>query len=154
MFVFLTQDVQHREAMGLLRTADRSSLISEIHQLRGQLEQLHHGEPVECSLKEQKEGGGADGVREGDRLLVEELKGELSQTKLELETTLKAQHKHFKELDTLRFDVMAAYRYINTPQWTLGCAKKHFIQLRKHSFIIVMLLSLSTGQRSRRRLLR
>lgn len=114
MFVFLTQDSQHREAMGLLRTADRSSLISEIQQLRGQLEQLHHGEPAECSLKEQREGGGADGVREGDRLLVEELKGELSQTKLELETTLKAQHKHFKELDTLRFDVMAAHRYINT----------------------------------------
>lgn len=40
---------------------------------------------------------------EADRLLVEELKGELSQTKLELETTLKAQHKHLKELDTLRF---------------------------------------------------
>lgn len=113
LFVFLAQDAQHREAMGLLRTADRSSLISEIHQLRGQLEQLHHRESAEC-LKEQREGGGADGVREGDRLLLEELKGELSQTKLELETTLKAQHKHFKELDTLRFDVMAAHRYINT----------------------------------------
>lgn len=39
---------------------------------------------------------------ESDRLLMEELRGELSQTKLELETTLKAQHKHLKELDTLR----------------------------------------------------
>ncbi len=56
----------------------------------------------ECSIKEQREGGGADGALEADRLLVEELKSELSQTKLELETTLKAQHKHFKELDTLR----------------------------------------------------
>ena len=36
---------------------------------------------------------------------MEELKGELSQTKLELETTLKTQHKHLKELDTLRLDV-------------------------------------------------
>lgn len=41
VFVILIQDAQHREAMGSLRTADRSSLISEIHQLRGQLEQLH-----------------------------------------------------------------------------------------------------------------
>uniref|UniRef100_A0A8C2WDU7 A-kinase anchoring protein 9 n=1 Tax=Cyclopterus lumpus TaxID=8103 RepID=A0A8C2WDU7_CYCLU len=37
------QDTEHREAMGSLHTADRSSLISEIHQLRGQLEQLHQG---------------------------------------------------------------------------------------------------------------
>lgn len=105
------QDAQHREAMGSLHTAERSSLISEIHQLRGQLEQIHHGaQPAlslagECSMKEQREGGRADGAAEADRLLVEELKGELSQTKLELETTLKAQHKHLKELDTLRAEV-------------------------------------------------
>lgn len=111
VFVILMQDAQHREAMGLLRTADRSSLISEIHQLRGQLEHVHHGEPIECS---QREEGGADGATEGDRLLVEELKGELSQTKLELETTLKAQHKHLKELDTLRLDVMFVHRYLDT----------------------------------------
>lgn len=57
----------------------------------------------ERSLRELREGGGADGAAEADRLLVEELKVELSQTKLELETTLKTQHKHLKELDTLRF---------------------------------------------------
>lgn len=42
-------------------------------------------------------------------MLVEELKGELLQTKLELETTLKAQHKHLKELDTLRSDTLASH---------------------------------------------
>ncbi|XP_045915257.1 A-kinase anchor protein 9 isoform X4 [Micropterus dolomieu] len=95
------QDVQHREAMGSLHMADRSSLISEVHQLRGQLEQLHQGAQPAVSL------GGECSVagEEADRLLVEELKGELSQTKLELETTLKAQHKHLKELDTLRAEV-------------------------------------------------
>lgn len=46
---------------------------------------------------------------ESDRLLMEELKGELSQTKLELETTLKAQHKHLKELDTLRLDMIRVH---------------------------------------------
>uniref|UniRef100_A0A667X5M4 A kinase (PRKA) anchor protein 9 n=1 Tax=Myripristis murdjan TaxID=586833 RepID=A0A667X5M4_9TELE len=105
------QDTQHREAMGSLYTTDRSSLVSEIHQLRGQLEQLQQGLPPavssagERSTEEQQERGGADGGAEADRLLVEELKGELAQTKLELETTLKAQHKHLKELDTLRMEV-------------------------------------------------
>lgn len=49
---------------------------------------------------------------ESDRLLMEELKGELSQTKLELETTLKAQHKHLKELDTLRLAVVRVRRHV------------------------------------------
>ncbi len=35
-----------------------------------------------------------------DRL--EEMKTELNQTKLELESALQSQHKHLKELDTLR----------------------------------------------------
>lgn len=56
----------------------------------------------ECSTQEQRERAGTDGAVEGDRLLIEELKVELFQTKLELETTLKAQHKHLKELDALR----------------------------------------------------
>ncbi|KAM4631015.1 A-kinase anchor protein 9 isoform 1-T1 [Polymixia lowei] len=109
------QDAQHREAMGTLHAADRSSLISEIHQLRGQLEQLHPelqpavSSVVESGVEEQRERGGAgagtSGAAEADRLLVEELKGELAQTKLELETTLKAQHKYLKELDTLRAEV-------------------------------------------------
>ncbi|XP_030003529.1 A-kinase anchor protein 9 [Sphaeramia orbicularis] len=107
------QDAQHREALGVLHTADRSSLISEIHQLRGQIEKLHQGvggDPGvslggERGVRELREGGGADGGVEANRLLVEELKGELSQTKLELETTLKAQHKHLKELDALRAEV-------------------------------------------------
>uniref|UniRef100_A0A8D2ZUH4 Pericentrin/AKAP-450 centrosomal targeting domain-containing protein n=1 Tax=Scophthalmus maximus TaxID=52904 RepID=A0A8D2ZUH4_SCOMX len=109
----LAEQVSNHNAMGSLHTAERSSLIVEIHQLRGQLEQLHQGETPavsltgECSIKEQWEGGGggAGGVTEADRLLVEELKGELFQTKLELETTLKTQHKHLKELDTLRAEV-------------------------------------------------
>lgn len=66
----------------------------------------------ECTSKEQKEGGGAEGAAEADKLLVEELKGELSQTKLELETTLKAQHKHLKELDTLRLDMVLIHRTV------------------------------------------
>ncbi|KAM9737616.1 A-kinase anchor protein 9 isoform 2-T2 [Menidia menidia] len=111
------QDAQHREAMGSLHTAERSSLISEIHQLRSRLEQLQQGAQPGLSLagergkreqrdqREQREGGGAGGAAEPHRLLEEELKGELSQTKLELETTLKTHHKHLKELDTLRAEI-------------------------------------------------
>ncbi|KAM4725778.1 A-kinase anchor protein 9 isoform 3-T3 [Anableps anableps] len=100
------QDAHHREAMGSLHAADRSSLISEIQQLQGQLEQLHQsGQPglslaADCNTEEQR-GGAA----EADRLILEEMKAELSQTKLELETTLKAQQKHLRELDTLRVEV-------------------------------------------------
>uniref|UniRef100_UPI00398F60B0 A-kinase anchor protein 9 n=1 Tax=Pristiophorus japonicus TaxID=55135 RepID=UPI00398F60B0 len=40
-----------------------------------------------------------------EKMLAAELKNELSQTKLELKTTLKAQHKHFKELEMLRVEL-------------------------------------------------
>ncbi|XP_078091654.1 A-kinase anchor protein 9 isoform X2 [Mustelus asterias] len=40
-----------------------------------------------------------------EKMVVAELKNELSQTKLELETTLKTQHKHFKELGMLRVEL-------------------------------------------------
>lgn len=107
LMIALPQDAQHQKAMGLLHTAERSSLASEIRQLRSQLLHVSEAQPS----KRKEGGGGADGAVAGavaaaagpsDRLLAEELKVELSQTKLELETTLKAQHKHLKELDTLR----------------------------------------------------
>uniref|UniRef100_A0A8C5DHT2 A-kinase anchoring protein 9 n=1 Tax=Gouania willdenowi TaxID=441366 RepID=A0A8C5DHT2_GOUWI len=99
------------EAMDSLHTAERSSLISEIHHLQEKIKQLNQGKPGvqpvlslagKCSIKEERE---SDVATNADRLLVDELKVELSQTKLELETTLKAQHKHLKELDALRLDV-------------------------------------------------
>lgn len=37
-----------------------------------------------------------------ERMMGAELKNELAQAKLELETTLKAQHKHFRDLETIR----------------------------------------------------
>lgn len=53
------------------------------------------------TLREAEPMSGGTAVGSGsDRL--EEMKTELSQTKLELESALKSQHKHLKELDTLR----------------------------------------------------
>ncbi|XP_041101397.1 A-kinase anchor protein 9-like isoform X8 [Polyodon spathula] len=40
-----------------------------------------------------------------EKMVIAELKNELAQTKLELETTLKAQQKHLKELEALRTEV-------------------------------------------------
>ncbi|XP_077599313.1 A-kinase anchor protein 9 isoform X2 [Stigmatopora nigra] len=97
------QDAQHKEAMSSLHDADRSSLMAEIYHLRVQLDHLHQG--ARPTAREQRGGGDADGAGRNDRLLLEELKGELSQTKLELETMLMSQHKHLKELDTLRAEV-------------------------------------------------
>lgn len=37
-----------------------------------------------------------------ERMVIAELKNELGQTKLELETTLKAQHKHLRDLEAIR----------------------------------------------------
>ncbi|XP_057683279.1 A-kinase anchor protein 9 isoform X3 [Corythoichthys intestinalis] len=101
------QDAQHKEAMSSLHAADRSSLMAEIYPLRVQLERFHQGArpAVFSGAKEQGRGGDADGATHTDRLLLEELKGELSQTKIELETTLISQQKHLKELDALRAEV-------------------------------------------------
>ncbi|XP_034016530.1 A-kinase anchor protein 9 isoform X2 [Thalassophryne amazonica] len=126
------QDAEHREAMSTLHTAERSSLISEIQQLRNQLQQLHQGAkpvvsmPGESSVQEQRGGGAA----EANRLLVEELKCELSQTKLELETTLKAQHKYLKELDTLRSEVSQKAAEVDTLNDQLSDEKKRIRELQ------------------------
>ncbi|XP_021427848.2 A-kinase anchor protein 9 isoform X10 [Oncorhynchus mykiss] len=106
------QDTHHRDAMGMLQTADRSSLLTEVRQLRAQLEQIQGQEPgrrgrSNHGVEQQRERGGVPEphiLLQADRAL-EELKGELAQTKLELETTLKAQYKHLKELDTVRTEM-------------------------------------------------
>ncbi|XP_051520018.1 A-kinase anchor protein 9 isoform X3 [Myxocyprinus asiaticus] len=103
------QDVRHRELMAGLCSADRNSLISEIHQLRAQLDTLVSDAPnTSHALHHVDNAAGmeTEGERERSQVLVlEELKTELAQTKLELETTLKSQHKLLKELDTLRSEV-------------------------------------------------
>lgn len=45
-------------------------------------------------------------------MVVAELKSELAQTKLELETTLKAQHKHLKDLEAVRRVKLPCYKSV------------------------------------------
>uniref|UniRef100_A0A3Q2Y5Q6 A kinase (PRKA) anchor protein 9 n=1 Tax=Hippocampus comes TaxID=109280 RepID=A0A3Q2Y5Q6_HIPCM len=80
----------------LIRTK-RDRMKDYSTQLKKKKNILENGSPLtQCD---------ADGAPRADRLLLEELKGELSQTKLELETTLISQHKHLKELEALRAEV-------------------------------------------------
>ncbi|XP_018605786.2 A-kinase anchor protein 9 isoform X2 [Scleropages formosus] len=129
------QDAQHREAISVLQNADRNSLLMEVHQLRAQLQLLQQDHADRASATQLPPEASSTGVgglpdaleRQGqgdvvgipsstghsqdlhalhsDRILLDELKNELAQTKLELETTLKAQHKHLKELEALRNEV-------------------------------------------------
>uniref|UniRef100_A0A674BWQ5 Pericentrin/AKAP-450 centrosomal targeting domain-containing protein n=1 Tax=Salmo trutta TaxID=8032 RepID=A0A674BWQ5_SALTR len=116
------QDAHHRDAMGMLQAADRSSLLTEIRQLQAQLQQIQAQEPGRSNqgLERGAPQAGLCGVQEpptlqqADRALLEELKGELAQTKLELETTLQAQQKHLKELDTVRTEVSQKAAEVDT----------------------------------------
>ncbi|KAG1929013.1 A-kinase anchor protein [Pimephales promelas] len=125
------QDARHSEGMCVLSSADRSSLRSEIHQLRDQLHTLtsahtqrHHVDTTgAASVREAEPAPVGTSVGSGsDRL--EEIKTELSQTKLELESALKSQRKHLKELDTLRVEVSLKAAEVDTLNDTLAHEQK------------------------------
>ncbi|XP_069770459.1 A-kinase anchor protein 9 isoform X2 [Narcine bancroftii] len=129
------QESKRRGDLQLLMTADRDSMMMEIRELWSYLQSVQQGqrkpgdvqelsaqksELLENNVKQKqaqilalqmelsglKEKGTEfqDHLSSG-KMLIAELKNELSQTKLELETTLKAQHKHFKELEMLRVEI-------------------------------------------------
>ncbi|XP_077086261.1 A-kinase anchor protein 9 isoform X2 [Siphateles boraxobius] len=131
------QDARHSEGMCVLSSADRSSLRSEIHQLRAQLHTLtsahtqrHHVDTTgtesvreeEPALLETSVGSGSD--------TLQEIKTELSHTKLELESALKSQHKHLKELDTLRTEVSLKAAEVDTLNDTLAHEQKRARELQ------------------------
>ncbi|XP_035286538.1 LOW QUALITY PROTEIN: A-kinase anchor protein 9 [Anguilla anguilla] len=102
------QEALQREAMGILQSADRTSLLMEVRQLKAQLQHLQQ-DPRVTGVADQrpvleKLAGDHDALHP-ERMLLDELKAELAQTRLELESTLKAQHKHLTALDTLRTEV-------------------------------------------------
>ncbi|XP_036921974.1 A-kinase anchor protein 9 isoform X2 [Sturnira hondurensis] len=126
------QNIEYRAAMESLQKADRRSLLSEIQALHAQMsgrkmtlkreqesdqasqELLEYNMQQKQSqmLEMQMELSGVkDRAAElqeqlsAEKMAVAELKSELAQTRLELETTLKAQHKHLKELEAFRLEV-------------------------------------------------
>ncbi|KAI7798415.1 putative A-kinase anchor protein 9 [Triplophysa rosa] len=104
------QDVRHRDVMGLLCSADRNSLITEIHQLRAQ----RH--PVDTSGNTERES--------------EERQTELKQTQLELESSLKSQHRLMKDLDTLRAEMSLKTAELDALNDTLASEQKRVRELQ------------------------
>ncbi|XP_048848489.1 A-kinase anchor protein 9 isoform X2 [Brienomyrus brachyistius] len=120
------QEAQHREALEILGGAERRSLLMEVQHLRAQMQMVQQ-EPGQMKIsvlrpaqspspgeRDRQEGqgtpssaGASQDLRglPAERMVLDELKGELAQTKLELETTLKAQHKYLKALESLRSEV-------------------------------------------------
>ncbi|KAM4873646.1 A-kinase anchor protein 9 isoform 1-T1 [Thomomys bottae] len=125
------QGIEYQAAMECLQKADRRSLLSEIQALRAQINgrmllkreqesdkpsqefleynmQQKQSQMLEMQLELSSAKDRATELQEqlsAEKMVVVELKSELAQTKLELETTLKAQHKHLKELEAFRLEV-------------------------------------------------
>ncbi|XP_052439421.1 A-kinase anchor protein 9 isoform X2 [Carassius gibelio] len=127
------QDARHRGLMGALSDADRNSLRSEIQQLRDQLHTLtaeqtqrHHQDRAGTQsgrlLETMRVESGSDGL--------EEMKTELSRTKLELENTLQSQHTHLKELHTLRAEVSLKAAEVDTLNDRLSLEQKRVRELQ------------------------
>ncbi|NXL44796.1 AKAP9 protein, partial [Podilymbus podiceps] len=126
------QATNQRAAMDCLQNADRSSLLMEIQVLHAQMNskknnpkreqeiesksqemleynmQQKQSQILEMQVELRSMKDKAAELQEqlnSERMMGAELKNELAQAKLELETTLKAQHKHFKDLETIRTEV-------------------------------------------------
>ncbi|XP_074128347.1 A-kinase anchor protein 9 isoform X2 [Sminthopsis crassicaudata] len=126
------QGIEYRAAMEYIQSADRRSLLTEIQTLQAQMnskkmtmkreqesdsqnqELLEHNMQqkqaqilemqVELSSLKEKAAELQDQLN-SERVRAVELQDERTQAKLELETTLKAQHKHLKELEAFRMEV-------------------------------------------------
>ncbi|NWV14986.1 AKAP9 protein, partial [Ptilonorhynchus violaceus] len=126
------QATNQRAAMDCLQNADRRSLLMEIQVLHAQMnskksnpkreqemdsksqETLEYNmqqkqlQILEMQVELRSMKDRAAELQEqlnSERMMSAELKNELAQAKLELEATLKAQHKHFKDLETIRTEV-------------------------------------------------
>ncbi|NXE32623.1 AKAP9 protein, partial [Ptilorrhoa leucosticta] len=126
------QATNQRAAMDCLQNADRRSLLMEIQVLHAQMnskksnpkreqetdsksqEMLEYNmqqkqlQILEMQVELRSVKDRAAELQEqlnSERMMGAELKNELAQAKLELEATLKAQHKHFKDLETIRTEV-------------------------------------------------
>ncbi|EMP35294.1 A-kinase anchor protein 9 [Chelonia mydas] len=122
------QVISQRMAMDFIQNADRRSLLMEIQVLRTQMNnrkvnpkreqeidpksqemleynmQQKQSQILEMQVELHSVKDRAAELQEqlnSERMMVSEVKNELAQAKLELETTLKAQHKHFKDLETI-----------------------------------------------------
>ncbi|XP_058381351.1 A-kinase anchor protein 9 isoform X7 [Diceros bicornis minor] len=147
------QGVEYRAAMECLQKADRRSLLSEIQalhaQMNGRKREQENDQPSQELLEynmQQKQSqmlemqvelssvkDKATELQEqlsSEKMVVAELKSELAQTRLELETTLKAQHKHLKELEAFRLEVKDKTDEVHLLNDTLASEQKKSRELQ------------------------
>ncbi|XP_021098240.1 A-kinase anchor protein 9 isoform X9 [Heterocephalus glaber] len=151
------QGIEYQTAMECIQKADRKSLLSEIQALRAQMNDRKmtlkreqesdkpSQELLECNMQQKQSqilemqvelSSVKDKATElqeqlsSEKMLVAELKSELAQMKLELETTLKAQHKHLKELESFRLEVKDKTDEVHLLNDTLASEQKKSRELQ------------------------
>ncbi|XP_035866516.1 A-kinase anchor protein 9 isoform X3 [Phyllostomus discolor] len=151
------QSIEYRAAMECLQKADRRSLLSEIQALRAQMSgrkmtlkreqesdqasqelleyniQQKQSQMLEMQVELSSVKDRAAELQEqlsSEKMVAAELKSELAQTKLELETTLKAQHKHLKELEAFRLEVKDKTDEVHLLNDTLASEQKKSRELQ------------------------
>uniref|UniRef100_A0A8C2TDT0 A-kinase anchoring protein 9 n=1 Tax=Coturnix japonica TaxID=93934 RepID=A0A8C2TDT0_COTJA len=151
------QAINQRTAMDCLHDADRRSLLMEIQVLHAQMNSMKNNpkreqeidsksqEMLEYSMQQKQSQilemqvelrsvkDRAAELQEqlnSERMMSAELKNELAQAKLELETTLKAQHKHFKDLETIRTEVKEKAAELDVLKDTMASEQKKSRELQ------------------------
>lgn len=151
------QSIEYRAAMECLQKADRRSLLSEIQALHAQMSgrkmtlkreqesnqasqelleyniQQKQSQMLEMQVELSSVKDRAAELQEqlsSEKMVAAELKNELAQTKLELETTLKAQHKHLKELEAFRLEVKDKTDEVHLLNDTLASEQKKSRELQ------------------------
>ncbi|NXJ91308.1 AKAP9 protein, partial [Corythaixoides concolor] len=150
------QATNQRAAMDSLQNADRRSLLMEIQVLHAQMNskknnpkkeeidsksqemleynmQQKQSQILEMQVELRSMKDRAAELQEqlnSERMMGAELKNELAQAKLELETTLKAQHKHFKDLETIRTEVKEKAAELDILKDTMASEQKKSRELQ------------------------
>lgn len=151
------QAINQRTAMDCLHDADRRSLLMEVQVLHAQMNSMKNNpkreqeidsksqEMLEYSMQQKQSQivemqvelrsvkDRAAELQEqlnSERMMSAELKNELAQAKLELETTLKAQHKHFKDLETIRTEVKEKAAELDVLKDTMASEQKKSRELQ------------------------
>ncbi|NWH62224.1 AKAP9 protein, partial [Geococcyx californianus] len=151
------QAANQRAAMDSLQNADRRSLLMEIQVLHAQMNskknnpkreqemdsksqemleynmQQKQSQILEMQVELRSMKDRATELQEqlnSERMMGAELKNELAQAKLELETTLKAQHKHFKDLETIRTEVKEKAAELDILKDTMASEQKKSRELQ------------------------
>ncbi|XP_074999895.1 A-kinase anchor protein 9 isoform X4 [Calonectris borealis] len=151
------QATNQRAAMDCLQNADRRSLLMEIQVLHAQMNskknnpkreqeidsksqemleynmQQKQSQILEMQVELRSMKDRAAELQEqlnSERMMGAELKNELAQAKLELETTLKAQHKHFKDLETIRTEVKEKAAELDILKDTMASEQKKSRELQ------------------------